>query len=1203
MPSMDGLRATRRTKAARSTTKVIKLPRPWWLLALTLGIASPASAQAPGTWAPIADLNQPRAEHTATLLANGTVLISGGRDAADQPLASAEIYDPATGGFTLLASPLPAPVWGHTATRLGDGTVVIAGGTGDGGLPVAAAQLFDPATDTFTALDPLSTPRARHTATLLRDGRVLMVGGTDGSKPLASLEVYDPTTRTFSLASSALVLARQDHTATLLPDGRVLVAGGSNTSGALNFAELYHPTAGTVSPAGPLNVPRTLASAALLLDGTVLVAGGQTTTSSDLDSAEIYDAATNTFARLAAPMGTARSGHLGVQLLHNGKVLISGGTSGGQLVASAEVYDPVTGAFQPVDSPGTARRLFGASFFELPYTGILLAAGGLDGAETPLASSEAFYYPTLRSDKLTYAPGETVTLMGEGWLPGETVGINIRESSGDPDTNLTATADAAGAFTNNEFQTNPNRSDVGVHFLVTGSGQQSRWTAQAVFTDANRTLDQCQDDTNNDNVKDSCVWINGSINSNIAAYHEGDSVAFRIWLDGWSPNSTHTVTIRNDFTKQTSGGVIVLGYDYLTHPDATETATSQRCTDIPGPIGTSAQAWASTSGPSTPPIPPDTFAVSSLPGLNAALAGQAVATRAAATSASKEIVLFGGTLTGITAISKVGDPNTASDSQSELTITFTVSSGPDSAAACTGPANNKNCRVNILFGGHLAKGTTDASGWGTGRGASSFPGASISMRMNAVDGDSSGAVNRSIQPAAVLPPAQGHIVVDKVTSPAGDPTSFSFSTTGAGYTSFSLTDAAAPNDQTLGPGAYSVSEAIPAGWDLTGLSCVSSLGTSTFTTTAPPVAGPGTATASITLAANDTVTCTFTDTKRGQIVVDKVTSPSGDPTSFTFNTTGTGYASFSLTDAAAPNGQTLSPGAYSVSEAMPAGWVLTGLSCTSSLGTSPFTTTAPPVAGPGTATASITLAANDTVTCTFTDTKQRGHIIIAKRTIPPGATTPFAFTTTGPGGYTNTFSLADGSSNDQTLAPGSYSVSETVPMGWIATLSCSGPATSSFPTTAPPVTGPGTATASITLAADDTVTCTFTNTGVSQPPPEPGPQDPIITTVSCNPPTVQVNQPTTCMATVSQVVVGTPITTPTGIARFFADSSTTAFATCTLRATATTGVANCSVAYRASTVGVHNITARYPGDSTHEASTTLTPFPVTVVPAVPGLGL
>jgi len=1173
------------------------LPRSWWLLALALGLASPASAQAPGTWAPMADLNQARAEHTATLLANGTVLIAGGRDAADQPLASAEIYDPATGGYTLLASPLPAPVWGHTAIRLNDGTVLIAGGQ-RGARYRRAAQLFDPATDTFTALGPMSTPRGRHTATLLRDGRVVVIGGTDGVKPLASLEIYDPTTRTFSLAPSALAVVRQDHTTTLLPDGRILVVGGSNASGALDSAEIYDPTAGTVSPAAPLNVPRTLASAALLLDGTVLVAGGQTT-SEDLDSAEVYDAATNTFAWLPAAMGTARSGHLGVQLLHNGKVLISGGTSGGQLVANAEVYDPITGAFQPVDSPGTARRLFGANFFEVPYTGILLASGGFDGSDQPLASSEVFFYPTLRSDKPDYAPGETVTLMGEGWRPNETIAINIRESSGDPDTNLTATAGATGAFSNSEFQMN--LLDRGVKFTATARGLTSGWTAQAKFTDAiTSTLDQCKDDTNNDDLKDPCVWQNGSINPGDSAYHEGDSVAFRIWLDGLNPGSTHTVTIRYDFTKQTSGGVIVLGYDFLTHPDATETATSQRCNNIPGGVGVTGTTCLGMSGPDTVAIPSDAFTFSSLSAPNAALSGQAVSSRE---TAGRQVVIFGGTFTSpfISSIGKDGNPNTDSDSRSQVTLTFTVGSG--SAAACTTQGQTTTCAVNILFGGHLAKGTADASGWGTGRGASSFPGASISMRMHSVDGNSSGAVNRSIQSAAVLAPAQGHIIVDKVTSPSGDPTSFSFSTTGTGYASFSLTDAATPNGQTLSPGAYSVSEAIPAGWVLTGLSCASSLGTSTFTTTAPPVAGPGTATASITLAAGDTVTCTFTDTKRGQIVVDKVTSPSGDPTSFSFSTTGTGYASFSLTDAATPNGQTLSPGAYSVSEAIPAGWVLTGLSCVSSLGTSTFTTTAPPVAGPGTATASITLAANDTVTCTFTDTKQVGHIIIAKRTIPPGAITPFAFTTTGPGGYTNTFTLTDGGSNDQTLAPGSYSVSETVPMDWIATLSCSGPATSSFPTAAPPVTGPGTATASITLAADDTVTCTFTNTGVSQPPPEPEPQDPIITTVSCNPPTVQVNQPTTCTATVSQVVVGTPITTPTGIARFFADASTTAFATCTLRATATTGVANCSVAYRASTVGVHNIAARYPGDSTHEASTTLTPFPVTVVPAVPGLGL
>src|SRR2546430_14955724 len=111
--------------------------------------------------------------------------------------------------------------------------------------------------------------------------------------------------------------------------------------------------------------------------------------------------------------------------LFRSKVLISGGTSGGQLVTSAEVYDPVTGAFQPVDSPGTARRLFGVSFFEVPYTGILLASGGLDSAETPLASSAGLFYATLRTATSHYAPGDTVTLMGDGWWPPQHATIPI----------------------------------------------------------------------------------------------------------------------------------------------------------------------------------------------------------------------------------------------------------------------------------------------------------------------------------------------------------------------------------------------------------------------------------------------------------------------------------------------------------------------------------------------------------------------------------------------------------------------------------------------------------------------------------------------------------------------------------------------------------------------------------------------------------
>src|SRR2546428_7873956 len=118
----------------------------------------------------------------------------------------------------------------------------------------------------------------------------------------------------------------------------------------------------------------------------------------------------------------------------------------------------------------------------------------------------------------------------------------------------------------------------------------------------------------------------------------------------------------------------------------------------------------------------------------------------------------------------------------------------------------------------------------------------------------------------------------------------------------------------MGPAPTAVSTPSPPACLPTGLSCTSSLGTSTFTTTAPPVAGPGTATASITLAANDTVTCTFTNTNRGQPLLDTVTSPPGDPTSSTYTTTGTGYATTTLTDAAEPNGQNLSPAPYSYTD-------------------------------------------------------------------------------------------------------------------------------------------------------------------------------------------------------------------------------------------------------------------------------------------------
>ena len=110
---------------------------------------------------------------------------------------------------------------------------------------------------------------------------------------------------------------------------------------------------------------------------------------------------------------------------------------------------------------------------------------------------------------------------------------------------------------------------------------------------------------------------------------------------------------------------------------------------------------------------------------------------------------------------------------------------------------------------------------------------------------------------------KGHIIVDKVTNPAGDSQSFSFTTTGDGYSSFSLTDAAEPNDQELVAGIYSVTETVPTGWH-SASSCTSS------------IAGKTQDPSALNLANGETITCTFINSKLS-INVIKTANPTSVP--------------------------------------------------------------------------------------------------------------------------------------------------------------------------------------------------------------------------------------------------------------------------------------------------------------------------------------
>ena len=133
-------------------------------------------------------MTMPRADHTATLLPDGTVLITGGRGPLGQVAEVAELFDPQTNAFVPVAMPGGAPRAGHTATLLMDGRVLIAGGTDAGGGIVPEVEIWDVAAQRVEIAGRLRRARTGQQATLLRDGTVALSVGT------APAEVFDPST-------------------------------------------------------------------------------------------------------------------------------------------------------------------------------------------------------------------------------------------------------------------------------------------------------------------------------------------------------------------------------------------------------------------------------------------------------------------------------------------------------------------------------------------------------------------------------------------------------------------------------------------------------------------------------------------------------------------------------------------------------------------------------------------------------------------------------------------------------------------------------------------------------------------------------------------------------------------------------------------------------------------------------------------------
>jgi hypothetical protein len=370
--------------------------------------ASASPSEPPGTATPQPSPTGPMAVgrqiQTATLLADGRVLVAGGYGNRDEALASAELYDLVANAFSVTGS-LADARGSHTATLLADGSVLIAGGGPASWLNasssyLASAEVYDPGTGTFSPTGSMTTARDGHTATALLDGRVLIAGGNDlGDHGVASAELYDPETGTFT-ATGSMTTARGFHTATRLSDGRVLITGGDPAAWTfsgpyLASAEVYDPATGTFAASGSMAVGRELHAASLLADGRVLITGGvsESLHATSLDSAELYDPTTGTF----SPSGPMTDGRVfqTSSVLPDGRVLIAGGLPDGRVyannpafLASAELYDPTTGTFAATGPMADMRVYHTATV--LADGRVLLIAGAVDQGVTTLASAEIY---------------------------------------------------------------------------------------------------------------------------------------------------------------------------------------------------------------------------------------------------------------------------------------------------------------------------------------------------------------------------------------------------------------------------------------------------------------------------------------------------------------------------------------------------------------------------------------------------------------------------------------------------------------------------------------------------------------------------------------------------------------------------------------------------------------------------------------------
>jgi len=430
---------------------------------------------ATGVWTPTDSLAQPRHRFTATLLPDGRVLVAGGSTGVggselEKPLASVELYDPASGRWTSCtpagaSRDCPAPLgfarYSHSATLLEPpgcgancGKVLVVGGGYQSPASEASTsttrrvELYDPANGTWRETGRLFKDRKAHRATLLTSaacsatprpswcGKVLVTGGDTDDElrggiayctncPVREAELYDPLEERWSscpreeIASATCpapaLRQRWGHDAALLPGGRVLVAGNNENR---RDAEVYDPWTGKWTATPLMNSVRDDPTLTRLPSGEVLAAGGWIEWFRA--SAEMYSGGGWSYTPY---LTESRQGHTAT-LLRDGRVLVVGGTA---FQKASEGDYPVwvreTDVFTPAPSvTAVAPNLVPA------VGGIELKVFGTGFTATTEVVVGDVAVPA--SELSINASGTSITLMAPAATTQRTVGVRVTNPGG-----------------------------------------------------------------------------------------------------------------------------------------------------------------------------------------------------------------------------------------------------------------------------------------------------------------------------------------------------------------------------------------------------------------------------------------------------------------------------------------------------------------------------------------------------------------------------------------------------------------------------------------------------------------------------------------------------------------------------------------------------------------------------------------------------